>query len=156
MPTFTETPTPTIVVTPRLRRIGSSSVPAIGAVGRICTAVLSLVLLAGLASCRGGETGTTRSRRPASGPPAISGAPARPTTAPCTPDPGLAAPPAAVPPDLALALQRFTTEPRVAGNRFGLSIWIDGLGEVGAYQPDLPLLPASNQKLLTAMGDRKS
>ena len=119
---------------------------------RICTAVLSLVLLAGLASCRGGETGTTRSRRPASGPPATSGAPARPTTAPCTPDPGLAAPPAAVPPDLALALQRFTTDPRVAGNRFGLSIWIDGLGEVGAYQPDLPLLPASNQKLLTAMG----
>ena len=29
---------------------------------------------------------------------------------------------------------------------------MDGLGEVGAHDPDTPLFPASNQKLLTAMG----
>jgi D-alanyl-D-alanine carboxypeptidase/D-alanyl-D-alanine-endopeptidase (penicillin-binding protein 4) len=49
-------------------------------------------------------------------------------------------------------VQRFTTDPRVTANRFGLSIWVDGIGEVGAYEPDLPLFPASNQKLLMAMG----
>jgi D-alanyl-D-alanine carboxypeptidase/D-alanyl-D-alanine-endopeptidase (penicillin-binding protein 4) len=84
--------------------------------------------------------------------PAPVPAPAPPTTAPCIPDPALAAPSAPVPPDLALAVQHFTTDPGVAGNRFGLSIWVDGLGEVGAHEPDTPLFPASNQKLLTAMG----
>src|SRR5215207_3019611 len=67
-------------------------------------------------------------------------------------DPALEAPSAPVPPDLALAVQRFTTEPAVVANRFGLSIWVDGLGEVGAHEPDMPLFPASNQKVLTAMG----
>ena len=32
------------------------------------------------------------------------------------------------------------------------SIWVDGLGEIGAHEPDTPLFSASNQKLLTAMG----
>ncbi|HYU39535.1 MAG TPA: D-alanyl-D-alanine carboxypeptidase/D-alanyl-D-alanine-endopeptidase [Acidimicrobiia bacterium] len=120
---------------------------------RILTSALALALLAAFASCRSGDTTTTRShgRAPTPSPTAATPAPP-PTTAPCTPDPALAAPPAAVPPDLALALQRFTTDPRVTANRFGLSISIDGIGEVGAYQPDLPLLPASNQKLLMAMG----
>jgi serine-type D-Ala-D-Ala carboxypeptidase/endopeptidase (penicillin-binding protein 4) len=49
-------------------------------------------------------------------------------------------------------VQRFTTDPRVTANRFGLSIWIDGIGEVGVHEPDLPLFPASNQKLLMALG----
>src|SRR4029453_16428658 len=84
--------------------------------------------------------------------PSTAPAPPPPTTAPCTPDPALDAPSAPAPPDLALALQRFTTDPAVAANRFGLSIWVDGLGEVGAHEPDTPLFPASNQKLLTAMG----
>jgi serine-type D-Ala-D-Ala carboxypeptidase/endopeptidase (penicillin-binding protein 4) len=80
-------------------------------------------------------------------------APATPsTTAPCPADPGLGAPSAPVPPDLALAVGRFANDPGLTGDSFGLSIWIDGLGEVGALQPDVPLLPASNQKLLTAMG----
>jgi len=114
-------------------------------------------LLAVLGSCRGAET-TTRShgRAPATTAPpteaAPAPAPAPSTTAPCTPDPALAAPPAASPPDIAAAVQRFTTDPRVTANRFGLSIWVDGIGEVGAYEPDLPLFPASNQKLLMAMG----
>jgi D-alanyl-D-alanine carboxypeptidase/D-alanyl-D-alanine-endopeptidase (penicillin-binding protein 4) len=33
-----------------------------------------------------------------------------------------------------------------------LSLWVDGLGEVAAHNADLPLTPASNQKLFTAMG----
>src|SRR5262245_8240645 len=128
---------------------------AIGAVRRAFIAVLALALVAGITSCRGGDTTTTRShgRAPTTATaPSAGAAQAPPTTAPCKPDPALAAPPAAVPPDLALAVQRFTTDPRVTANRVGLSIWIDGIGEVGAYQPDLPLLPASNQKLLMAMG----
>jgi D-alanyl-D-alanine carboxypeptidase/D-alanyl-D-alanine-endopeptidase (penicillin-binding protein 4) len=31
-------------------------------------------------------------------------------------------------------------------------VWLDGLGEVAARNADVPLLPASNQKLVTAMG----
>ena len=31
-------------------------------------------------------------------------------------------------------------------------MWVDGLGEVAAHNADLPLTPASNQKLFTAMG----
>lgn len=34
----------------------------------------------------------------------------------------------------------------------GASVWIEGLGEVIAINPDLRLKPASNQKLLTAVG----
>jgi D-alanyl-D-alanine carboxypeptidase/D-alanyl-D-alanine-endopeptidase (penicillin-binding protein 4) len=34
----------------------------------------------------------------------------------------------------------------------GLSVWVDGLGLVAARNADLPLLPASNQKLVTAIG----
>ncbi|HEY3095967.1 MAG TPA: D-alanyl-D-alanine carboxypeptidase/D-alanyl-D-alanine-endopeptidase [Acidimicrobiia bacterium] len=120
---------------------------------RASTVVLGLALLAAVASCRGDESTTARTHARTSAPaPPSTAAAAPPTTRPCTPDPALAAPPAAVPPDLALAAQRFTTDPRVAANRVGLSIWIDGLGEVAAYQPDLPLVPASNQKLLMAMG----
>jgi D-alanyl-D-alanine carboxypeptidase/D-alanyl-D-alanine-endopeptidase (penicillin-binding protein 4) len=115
-------------------------------------AVLALGLLAGIASCRSGDSAAPRTRATQPGTPSTTAEPAPPTTAPCTPDPTLAAPAAPVPPDLALAVQRFTTDPRVTANRFGLSIWIDGLGEVGAHEPDVPLFPASNQKLLTAMG----
>ena len=117
-------------------------------------AVLALGLLAGIASCRAGDSAAPRTRGTQSGTPSTAAepAPAPPTTAPCSSDPSLAAPAAPVPPDLALAVQRFATDPRVTANRFGLSIWIDGLGEVGAHEPDLPLFPASNQKLLTAMG----
>jgi len=117
-------------------------------------AVLALCLLAGIASCRDADRAASRTRRTHPGAPSTAAvpAPAPPTTAPCTPDPTLTTPPAPVPPDLALAVQTFTTDPRVTANRFGLSIWIDGLGEVGAHEADLPLFPASNQKLLTAMG----
>ena len=41
---------------------------------------------------------------------------------------------------------------RLAGTTVGLSVWVEGLGEVAGHNGDLPLTPASNQKLFTAMG----
>jgi serine-type D-Ala-D-Ala carboxypeptidase/endopeptidase (penicillin-binding protein 4) len=69
----------------------------------------------------------------------------------CTPEPSLAQAPAPSPPDLAAALQRFVSDPLVAPHQVSVSIWIDGYGEVVTHEPDLRLVPASNQKLLTAM-----
>lgn len=79
--------------------------------------------------------------------------PAPPTTeAPCVPDPSLSAPATApAPAELVAAIERFAATPAVAAGPFGVSVWIEGYGELAA-QPELPLLPASNQKLLTAMG----
>ena len=121
--------------------------------GRRSAAALAVVLVVVVASCSDG--GGHRFARAGTSvrPPVPASAPATPsTTASCTADPGLAAPSTSVPPDLALAVQRFANDPGLTGDRFGLSIWIDGLGEVGALEPDVALLPASNQKLLTAMG----
>src|SRR5574341_917556 len=82
--------------------------------------------------------------------PAPSAAPT--TTAPeCTPDPSLAAPGAPTPAAVVAAVEQFAADPAVASGSFGVSIWIDGYGEI-ARNPDVALLPASNQKLLTAMG----
>jgi D-alanyl-D-alanine carboxypeptidase/D-alanyl-D-alanine-endopeptidase (penicillin-binding protein 4) len=123
---------------------------------RTSAAALTVVLLVAVVACRdAGGDGSARARRgdrAAAPTTAPMPAPTPPTTAPCTPDPALTAPGPPVPPDLAVAVQRFTTDPGVVANRFGLSIWVDGLGEVGAHEPDMPLFPASNQKVLTAMG----
>jgi serine-type D-Ala-D-Ala carboxypeptidase/endopeptidase (penicillin-binding protein 4) len=122
-------------------------------VRRGAVAVLALTLSAALAACSGSDTPSARTQATSPAPPPTTAAPEPPpTTAPCTPNPSLATPAAPVAPDLALAAQQFTTDPRVTSNRFGLSIWIDGLGEVAAHEPDVPLFPASNQKLLMAMG----
>src|SRR5256714_1297227 len=43
-------------------------------------------------------------------------------------------------------------DPRLAGTTVGLSVWAEGLGEVAARNADVPLTPASNEKLFTAMG----
>src|SRR6266508_2267679 len=121
---------------------------------RSIAAALALGLLVGVVACeehgKPGASSEPRASLPATSAPPAPAVPA--TTAPCTPDPALSAPGAPVPPDLAAAAQRFATDPAVTANRFGLSIWVDGLGEVAAHDPDLPLFPASNQKLLTAMG----
>jgi D-alanyl-D-alanine carboxypeptidase/D-alanyl-D-alanine-endopeptidase (penicillin-binding protein 4) len=65
-----------------------------------------------------------------------------------------APPPLPAPPRPALAgvVDARLADPRLAGTTVGLSVWIDGLGEVAGHNPDLALLPASNQKLFTAMG----
>jgi len=43
-------------------------------------------------------------------------------------------------------------DPRFTGAAFGISIWVEGLGEIVSRAPDRLLMPASNQKLWTAAG----
>ena len=56
------------------------------------------------------------------------------------------------PSDLVAALTAGVRSPRLAGDQVGVSIWIDGLGEVFASNADQLLKPASNEKILTALG----
>src|SRR5687768_4447423 len=75
-------------------------------------------------------------------------APAAPTPPPvAAPPPAPAPDPAAVPapaPGSALAgvVAARMADPRLAGTTVGLSVWVDGLGEVAAHNADLPLTPA--------------
>jgi D-alanyl-D-alanine carboxypeptidase/D-alanyl-D-alanine-endopeptidase (penicillin-binding protein 4) len=55
-------------------------------------------------------------------------------------------------PELLAALDAGVADPRLAGNQVGVSIWIDGFGEVYAANADQLLRPASNEKLLAALG----
>ena len=73
------------------------------------------------------------------------------TQPPCIADPSLAQPRVVAPPDLAGALAAFLADPRIAPHAVGVSVWIDGYGEVLEHNADLPLAPASNEKLFTAM-----
>lgn len=71
----------------------------------------------------------------------------------CAPHPSLeSAPAATVPPGLSRLAGDAADDPRLQGLALGLSVWVEGYGEVGAHFADLRLLPASNQKLFTAMG----
>jgi serine-type D-Ala-D-Ala carboxypeptidase/endopeptidase (penicillin-binding protein 4) len=82
-----------------------------------------------------------------------------PASVPDGPAPA-AAPPAATPAppvDPAAAalsglIDARIADPRLAGTTVGLSVWVERLGEVAGQNGDLPLTPASNQKLFTAMG----
>jgi D-alanyl-D-alanine carboxypeptidase/D-alanyl-D-alanine-endopeptidase (penicillin-binding protein 4) len=56
------------------------------------------------------------------------------------------------PADVRAAVDARVNDARFVGNDVSISVWVDGWGEVAARDPDLRLLPASNQKLLTAMG----
>ena len=56
------------------------------------------------------------------------------------------------PTDVRAAIDIRVDDARFEGNDVSISVWVDGWGEVAAHDPDLRLLPASNQKLLTAMG----
>jgi D-alanyl-D-alanine carboxypeptidase/D-alanyl-D-alanine-endopeptidase (penicillin-binding protein 4) len=78
----------------------------------------------------------TATGRPPTVPPATT------TTTTTTPSP-----PAA----LAAALEARIADPRFADVAVGASVWIEGYGEVLAHDADRALLPASNQKLLTAL-----
>jgi D-alanyl-D-alanine carboxypeptidase/D-alanyl-D-alanine-endopeptidase (penicillin-binding protein 4) len=49
-------------------------------------------------------------------------------------------------------LAPYLLDPRLRGNDVSVSVWIDGVGEVVSLNGDQRLNPASNQKLLTAMG----
>jgi serine-type D-Ala-D-Ala carboxypeptidase/endopeptidase (penicillin-binding protein 4) len=68
------------------------------------------------------------------------------------PDLTLVQPAHAPSPALEDALATFLAHPSVASHEVGVSVWIDGLGEVLAHEPDLALVPASNEKIFTAMG----
>jgi D-alanyl-D-alanine carboxypeptidase/D-alanyl-D-alanine-endopeptidase (penicillin-binding protein 4) len=77
------------------------------------------------------------------------------------PEPNPAVAPATVPPPpppspaaaaLGKLVQARLADPRLAGTTVGLSVWVEGLGEVAGHNADIPLTPASNQKLFTAMG----
>ncbi len=58
----------------------------------------------------------------------------------------------AVPQALVDSLSAAIGDGRLSGNHVGVSIWVEGYGEVFANRPDEPLRPASNEKILTAMG----
>lgn len=120
--------------------------------------VLALVLAGGLLGAvaverpRGNDGGAV-GERVAAPPRAVpSDPPAGPVTPRCRPDPTLAQP--AGPPSAALAaaFAAFLGHPSVAPHRTGVSVWLDGQGEVLAHDPDQALAPASNQKIFTAMG----
>ena len=55
-------------------------------------------------------------------------------------------------PAWAAAIATKLADPRLAGNDFSISIWVDGFGEIVSRAPDRLLMPASNQKLWTAAG----
>ncbi len=78
-------------------------------------------------------------------------APARlqPAAGGCTPPPTEhSAPPAHVRDAIAPHLG----DARWSGNTPSVSVWVEGWGEIATLNPDTPLAPASNQKLLVAAG----
>ena len=50
------------------------------------------------------------------------------------------------------AIAAKTSDPRITGADFSISVWVDGFGEIVTRSPDRLLMPASNQKLWTAAG----
>lgn len=80
----------------------------------------------------------------------------RPAPPPTSPPVAPSAPPAeprpvAVTP-LAALVAGWATGPRLSSTSVSVSIWMEGLGEVVTVDPDRALLPASNQKIHTALG----
>lgn len=87
--------------------------------------------------------------------PAPAPAPAPPVPVPeVAPPPPPAPPPpaapAAPPASLPERLTALAAAPALSGATVGFSAWVDGRGEIAALGADLPLIPASNQKLFTA------
>jgi D-alanyl-D-alanine carboxypeptidase/D-alanyl-D-alanine-endopeptidase (penicillin-binding protein 4) len=89
-------------------------------------------------------------------PPATLTSPPEPAPPPAPAAPPVAEPPAPPPNAAAAALANLINarlaDPRLAGTTVGLSVWVEGLGEVTGHNADVQLTPASNQKLFTAMG----
>jgi D-alanyl-D-alanine carboxypeptidase/D-alanyl-D-alanine-endopeptidase (penicillin-binding protein 4) len=69
--------------------------------------------------------------------------------APSFDDPANAEP---VPAPLAAAVEQRLADPRFGQVTLSASVWMEGYGEIVAHDADTPLFPASNQKLLTALG----
>jgi serine-type D-Ala-D-Ala carboxypeptidase/endopeptidase (penicillin-binding protein 4) len=77
----------------------------------------------------------------------VTTAPPPPAACPVEP-----APSGPAPPGLVAALQGALAAPGFRGVTVGASMWVEGYGEVLAAGADVPLPPASVQKLFTAMG----
>ncbi len=58
----------------------------------------------------------------------------------------------AVPADLRAAIDALLAHPDIVSREVSMSVWVDGWGEVVAHQPDVSLKPASNQKVIVAIG----
>lgn len=54
--------------------------------------------------------------------------------------------------DLAGRIDAALEHPGFDGHDVSVSVWVDGWGEIATHNPDLRLHPASNQKVLTAIG----
>jgi serine-type D-Ala-D-Ala carboxypeptidase/endopeptidase (penicillin-binding protein 4) len=59
--------------------------------------------------------------------------------------------PAPIPDALTAAIDGALAHPGFVGAQVGVSVWVEGHGIVAAHDDGVPLLPASNQKLLTAV-----
>ncbi len=92
---------------------------------------------------------TTSATTPTATAPAAT-APA--TTAPATTCPLPATATETLPPTAALGIAAALDDPRLARARYGISIWVEGYGEVANRYADANLVPASNQKLWTVAG----
>jgi D-alanyl-D-alanine carboxypeptidase/D-alanyl-D-alanine-endopeptidase (penicillin-binding protein 4) len=128
-------------------------------------AAVAAVALAGAALVGAGVA--ARDENEAAGPKATS-VPAPSTTAPSPPVPGPSATPpsdpcadgadlppdrvAPVPGDLRATVAAALAAPGFSGADVSASVWVEGIGEVAGHGLDRLLLPASNQKLLTAVG----
>ncbi len=72
---------------------------------------------------------------------------------PRPPEPGVAlVPPAPDLGSLPARLDAVLADPDLRGMLVSATVWVDGVGEIYARSPDAELIPASNQKLLTAAG----
>src|SRR5690606_16004894 len=85
-------------------------------------------------------------RRPAAAAPDPDGdrCPAAVTTVPAGDEP--------VPEELAESIELAMANWGLSGPDTGVALWVEGYGVVVAENADVPLAPASNQKILTAMG----
>jgi serine-type D-Ala-D-Ala carboxypeptidase/endopeptidase (penicillin-binding protein 4) len=91
-------------------------------------------------------------RREASIPPEPAAGPTGSPPPACEPPrPGFEAPSEPAPADLGVTIQTALARPELAGQSLSASVWIDGWGEVVDVGADRRLLPASNQKLATAI-----
>ncbi|HEX6596441.1 MAG TPA: D-alanyl-D-alanine carboxypeptidase, partial [Acidimicrobiales bacterium] len=73
------------------------------------------------------------------------------TTTTAAPEPvAVEEPLAPPPPGLVEAVTERLGDPRFGGADVGLSVWVDGAGEVVAHRADVPLRPGSTEKLLVA------
>lgn len=98
------------------------------------------------------EAATTTTTLPASTTTTTSAAP---TTVPenpaCSTAPRLAESTPAEATALTNRIVEALAHPGFADVEVGLSVWVEGLGEIAVHQPDLQLEPASNQKILVAL-----